>query len=142
RTSTAHAEGGKREYSILTKKLTGENGVLKKLHGIHLEWTKDSTGKTNFKEIPGSEFTWDVDLLFIAMGFVGPEKNPLLNMLDVALDARGNVKTDDKKMTSVAGIFAAGDMRRGQSLIVWAIAEGRQCAKAIDEYLMGTSELA
>jgi len=142
RTSSAHAEGGEREYSILTKKLSGENGILKKLHGVKLEWTKDeATGRSSFKEIPGSEFTWDVDLIFLAMGFVGPEKNPLLSGLKLELDNRGNVQTDAKKMTSSKGIFAAGDMRRGQSLIVWAIAEGRECAKAIDEYLMGSTEL-
>ncbi len=142
RTSSAHDEGGTRDYAIMTKKLTGENGQLKKLHAIRLQWSKSDDGKMSFTEILGSDFTIDVDLLFLAMGFVGPEKNDLLNKLGVELDTRGNVKADDNKMTSIPKIFTAGDMRRGQSLIVWAIAEGRQCAKGIDLFLMGETELS
>ncbi|MDO8519870.1 MAG: glutamate synthase subunit beta [Deltaproteobacteria bacterium] len=142
RTSPAHAEGGIRDYSILTKKLIGESGHLKKLHAVKLEWvTPANGGRPSFKEIPGSEFTIDCDLLLLAMGFTGPEKKGAIEELGVKLDERGNVFTDETKMTSVPGIFAAGDMRRGQSLIVWAIAEGRQCAKAMDQYLMGETEL-
>lgn len=142
RTASAHAEGGERDYAVMTKKLIGENGQLKQLQGVRLEWQTPPGGRPNFKEIPGSEFTMDVDLLLLAMGFTGPQKKGMLEQLGVAIDNRGNVQTDENKMTSVPGIFAAGDMRRGQSLIVWAIAEGRQCAKAIDLFLMGETELA
>jgi glutamate synthase (NADPH/NADH) small chain len=93
------------------------------------------------REMPGTEFEEDCDLLLLAMGFLGPEKPGLLEQLGVELDARGNVKADENKMTSVPGVFAAGDMRRGQSLIVWAIAEGREAALGIDTYLMGESAL-
>jgi len=149
RTSPAHDEakqvyGGEdvREYSILTKKLSGENGVLKKLHGVRLEWLPSNNGgPPKMQEVPGSEFAMDVDLLLLAMGFVGPEKPGLIQQLGVELDKRGNVVADANHMSSVEGVFAAGDMRRGQSLIVWAIAEGRKCAKGIDQFLMGSSEL-
>lgn len=143
RSSQAHYEGGKRDYAIMTKELTGENGHVKKLKAVRLEWTKpEKTGeRPNFKEIEGSEFELDADLVLLAMGFTGPQQNGLLNDLGLEYDGRGNVKTNEDKMTSVDGIFAAGDMRRGQSLIVWAIAEGRDCARNIDEYLMGETEL-
>lgn len=141
RTSSAHDEGGSREYCVMTKKLTGENGVLKKLQAVRIEWFKEASGRMSFKEVAGSEFELDCDLLFLAMGFLGPEKNELLNGLGVALDARGNVQAGPDKKTSVDGVFSAGDMRRGQSLIVWAITEGRECARSIDCYLMGESEL-
>ena len=93
------------------------------------------------KEVPGSEFGIEADLVFLALGFLGPEKEGLLKNLGVELDARGNVKTGDNYMSSVKGVFAAGDMRRGQSLIVWAISEGRRAARAVDEFLMGRSDL-
>lgn len=143
RTSSAHDEGGIREYSILTKKFSGENGQVKKLHAIKLEWTKPATpgGRPEFKEIPGSEFTIDADLVFLALGFVGPEKYGPIEELKLEQDARGNIKTDAAKLSSEKGVFAAGDARRGQSLIVWAIAEGRECAKSIDKFLMGETEL-
>lgn len=143
RTSSAHDEGGIREYSILTKKFSGENGQVKKLHAIKLEWTKPTTpgGRPEFKEIPGSEFTIDADLVFLALGFVGPEKVGPIEELKLEQDARGNIKTDAAKLSSENGVFAAGDARRGQSLIVWAIAEGRECAKSIDKFLMGETEL-
>ena len=93
------------------------------------------------QEIPGSEFEMDADLVLLAMGFTGPEKNPLFEKLGIELDARSNVKADADKMTTVPGVFVAGDMTRGQSLIVWAIAEGRQAAKGVDKWLMGETLL-
>ncbi len=136
RTSAAHEEGGVQDYSILTKRLSGRNGVLKKLHAVRVEFVQDD-GRMAMKEIPGTEFEEDVDLLLLAMGFLGPERNGLIEQLGVALTDRGNVKADESKMTSVPGVFTAGDMTRGQSLIVWAIAEGRAAARGIDRYLMG-----
>lgn len=142
RTSSAHEEGGDRDYSVATKKFTGVNGVVKKLHGVRLEWIPNANGgPASPREIPGSEFELDADLVLLAMGFLGPEKKGMVEQLGVKLDARGNIAADPNYMTSVPGVFASGDMRRGQSLIVWAIAEGRQCAKGIDKYLMGETEL-
>jgi len=140
RVSSAHEEGGERDYCILTKRLSGENGVLKKLHAVRLEWVNEG-GRQVMREIPGTEFEQEVDLLLLAMGFLGPEPGGVLDQLGVELDARGNVKSDANKMTSVPGVFTAGDMTRGQSLIVWAIAEGRQAARGIDRYLMGDTVL-
>ncbi len=140
RTSSAHEEGGDRDYSILTKQLTGEDGVLKKLHGVRVEFVPEG-GRQVMKEVPGTEFEEDVDILLLAMGFLGPEKPGMIEQLGVDLDARGNVKGDENKMTSVPGVFTAGDMTRGQSLIVWAIAEGRDAARGIDAYLMGDTAL-
>lgn len=143
RVSPAHAEaqevykGEVRDYCILTKKLIGEKGQLKKIQAVKLEW-KD--GK--FKEIPGSEFELEVDLLLLAMGFTGPQKQGPIEQFGLKLTQRGNIEVDSKFMTSEKGIFAAGDSQRGASLIVWAIAEGRKCARSMDEYLMGHSELA
>ena len=141
RTSTSHEEGVNREYAVMTKKLSGENGKVKKLHAIRLEFgEKDpNTGRRPMKEIPGSEFELDADLVLLAMGFLGPVKNGMLEELGVDLDERGNVKSDENKMTSVPGIFAAGDMRRGQSLVVWAINEGRSAAEGVHQYLMSDS---
>jgi len=136
RTSSAHEEGGGREYSVLTKKLTGRNGHVEQLHGIRVEFE----GR-NMREIPGSGFTIDVDLVLLAMGFLGPEKKGMLEQLGVVINERGNVATNAEKMTSIPGVFAAGDMSRGQSLIVWAIREGRQAARFIDKYLMGFTDL-
>ncbi|MCH2657605.1 MAG: glutamate synthase subunit beta [Dehalococcoidia bacterium] len=140
RVSSAHEEGGVRDYSILTKHLSGENGILKKLHAVRVEMTFED-GRMQLKEIPDSEFEVEVDLLLLAMGFVGPERNGLVNELGVKLTDRGNIWADENKMTSIDGVFTAGDMTRGQSLIVWAIAEGRTAARHIDEYLMGSSVL-
>ena len=140
RVSSAHEEGGIRDYSILTKHLSGENGVLKKLHGVRVEFVLED-GRQEMREVPGSEFEEDVDLLLLAMGFLGPEKPGMLEQIGVELSERGNVKADENKMTSVPGVFTAGDMTRGQSLIVWAIAEGRAAAKGIDQYLMGETVL-
>jgi glutamate synthase (NADPH/NADH) small chain len=139
RVSSAHEEGGEREYSIQTKYLSGENGVLKKLHGNHIEFVRED-GRMVMKDVPGSEFEEDVDLILLAMGFLGPERY-MLEQLGVEVNERGNVKADKDKMTSVPGVFTAGDMTRGQSLIVWAIAEGRAAARGIDRYLMGETPL-
>ncbi len=136
RTSSSHEEGCSRDWAIATKKFTGTNGVVEKLHAIRVEWVD---GK--LVEIPGSEFELKADLVFLAMGFVSPMQK-MLEAFGVEKDARGNVRanTDDYR-TSVDRVFAAGDVRRGQSLIVWAIREGRQCARSVDEFLMGSSVL-
>ncbi len=136
RTSTSHEEGVTRDYSIATKRLSGEDGKLKKLHGVRLEWSKDpATGQMKMNEIPGSEFEMECDLLLLAMGFLGPVKKGMLEELGVELDPRGNVKADEHKMTSIPGVFTAGDMTRGQSLVVWAIQEGRAAAQGVDRFL-------
>jgi glutamate synthase (NADPH/NADH) small chain len=140
RVSSAHEEGGLRDYSILTKRLSGENGVLKKLHAVRVEFISEN-GRQSMRETPGTEFEVEVDLLLLAMGFLGPEKDGMLAQLGVEFTDRGNVKADETKMTSVPGVFTAGDMTRGQSLIVWAIAEGRDAARGIDRYLMGETAL-
>jgi glutamate synthase (NADPH/NADH) small chain len=147
RTSSAHEEaaetfgGDVRDFSINTKKFSGGNGVVKKLHGIKLEWSKDAAGKRAMKEIPGSDFELDCDLCLLALGFVSPEHEGPIDQLGLTKDARGNVKVDDNYMTNVPGVFAAGDIRRGQSLVVWAISEGRQAARGVDCFLMGRSDL-
>jgi glutamate synthase (NADPH/NADH) small chain len=134
RTEGAHEEGGIRDWSIATQKFTGDaNGNVKQLHAIRVG------APPTFEPIPGSEFTMDADLVLLAMGFLGPVRNGLLDQLGVALDQRGNVATNANYMSSVPGIFAAGDMRRGQSLVVWAISEGRKAAEEVDRYLQKES---
>ena len=140
RVSAAHEEGGARDYSILTRRLSGDGGVLKKLHGVRVEFLTED-GRQTMREIPGTEFEEEVDLLLLAMGFVGPEKPGMLAQLGISITPRGNVESDESKMTSIPGVFTAGDMTRGQSLIVWAIAEGREAARGIDRYLMGETVL-
>jgi glutamate synthase (NADPH/NADH) small chain len=135
KTSTSHEEGGERYWSVLTKKFTGENGSVKKLTCVRVDFVKDEKGCPLVKEAPGTEFEIEGDLIILALGFLHPEHNGLLKELGVAFDAKGNVKTDENYMSSVKGVFAAGDMRRGQSLIVWAIQEGRCAASAINTYL-------
>ncbi len=136
RTSSSHEEGCQRDWAVATKRFEGKNGKIEKLIAARVEW-KDG----QMREVPGSEFTIKADLVLLAMGFTGPRQG-LLDQLGVAKDNRSNVKADtDKYQTSVGKIFAAGDMRRGQSLIVWAIREGRQCARSVDEFLMGSTEL-
>ncbi len=137
RTSTSHEEGVDRDFAIMTKRLSGENGKLKKLHAVRLEFgPKDPvTGRSTMKEIPGSEFEIEADLVLLALGFLGPVKGGMLDELGVALDERGNVKADQNKMTSIPGVFTAGDMTRGQSLVVWAINEGRTAAEGVHKYL-------
>lgn len=143
RTSTSHEEGVERDYCIMTKRFSGENGQLKKLHAVRLEFgPKDpKTGRPEMKEVAGSEFELDVDLVILAMGFLGPVKSGMLEQFGVKLTERGNVQTDVNKMTNIDGVFAAGDMARGQSLVVWAIQEGRAAARGVDLYLMKQSSL-
>jgi len=140
RVSSAHEEGGTREYSINTKRFLGEDGRVTALEAVRVEMKTDN-GRPTFVEVPGSEQVYPADLVLLAMGFVGPERKDLLEGLGVELDRMGNVKADADKRTSVAKVFTAGDMTRGQSLIVWAIAEGRHAAQSIDEFLMGRSDL-
>ena len=142
RSSAAHEEGGIRDYSILTKRFSGSNGRVEKLHAVRLDWSgRDANGRPAMAEIPGSDFEMDADLVLLALGFLHPEHGGMLEGLAVDLDPRGNVKVDGTRMTSVPGVFAAGDMSRGQSLVVWAIAEGREAAHHIDRYLMGSTLL-
>jgi len=142
RTSSSHEEGVERQWSINTKKLTGDaDGNVNELHGIRLEWTPaEDGGRPQMKEVPDSEFVLKADLVLLAMGFLGPEK-PLLEQFGVELDGRGNVVADSDYATSVPGVFACGDARRGQSLVVWAIWEGREAARGVDAFLMGATEL-
>jgi glutamate synthase (NADPH/NADH) small chain len=141
RVSSAHEEGGERLYSIATQKFSGDaNGQVTTLHASQVEMvTRD--GRTEFKPVPGSDVALPAGLVLLAMGFTGPETAGALTKLGVRLTERGNVWRDERWMTSVPGVFTAGDMQRGQSLIVWAIAEGRSCARGVDEYLMGRSVL-
>ena len=142
RLSAAHEEGGARGYNILTNGFSGTNGTVERLHASRISWgTPDSTGRPKMEEVAGSEFDVETDLVLLALGFVHPERDGMLSELGLALDERSNVKTDRDKMTSVPGVFAAGDMVRGQSLVVWAMAEGREAARGIDKYLMGTTTL-
>ena len=142
RSSSAHEEGGVRDYNIQTKSFTGVDGQVAKLHGIRLEWgPPDETGRPSMKELEGTDFEIEADLVLFALGFLHPEKNGMLDDFGVELDGRGNVSTNTDRMTSVPGVFAAGDMHRGQSLVVWALAEGRQAAHGVDKYLMGATEL-
>jgi glutamate synthase (NADPH/NADH) small chain len=135
RVESSHEEGGMRDWSVSTVKFTGdEHGRVRQLHAVRVD--------AKLNPISGTEFSMDADLVLLAMGFLGPVKNGLVERLGVKLDARGNVSTDDRHMSSIPGVFAAGDMRRGQSLVVWAIAEGRKAARGIDLYLMGESGLA
>jgi len=142
RTSTSHEEGCEREFSIETKEFLGdESGRVNGLRTVRVEWIKDANGRPTFKEVPGSEKIWPAQLVLLAMGFVGPEKNGMIEQLGLELDPRGNVKCNEQYMSTVEGVFAAGDMRRGQSLVVWAIHEGREAARAVDKFLMGVTHL-
>jgi glutamate synthase (NADPH/NADH) small chain len=130
RVETSHEEGGARDWSVMTERFTGDDrGRVTQLHAVRVG------PAPKFERIAGSEFTLDTDLVLLAMGFTGPVKSGLIEQLRVTLDARGNVVADENHMTSVDGVFAAGDLRRGQSLVVWAIAEGRRAAAGIDGYL-------
>jgi len=143
RVSSSHAEGGKRDFSVLTKRFIGENGVAKKLQACHVEFvpSDNGTGRSEMREVPSSQFEIPAELVLLAMGFLGPVKKGMIEQLGVELDQRGNVKADEDKMTSIPGIFTAGDMTRGQSLVVWAIHEGRAAARSIDKFLMGSTIL-
>lgn len=142
KTSSSHEEGGERHWSVLTKKFIGKNGRVEKLSCVRVEFSK-SDNKTCpiMQEVPGSEFEVEADIVILAVGFIHLEHNKLIAELGVELDSRGNVKTDKNFMTSVEKVFSAGDMRRGQSLVVWAISDGRKAAHAIDKYLMGKTLL-
>ena len=142
RTSSSHEEGCERDWSVATKRFEGVNGQVEKLVAVRVEWQRDGSGTMRMVEVPGTEFEIKADLVLLAMGFTGPGETGLVEQFGVERDARTNVKasTDDYR-TSLPNVFAAGDMRRGQSLVVWAIREGRQCAHAIDAYLMGSSSL-
>jgi glutamate synthase (NADPH/NADH) small chain len=134
--------GDPRTYSISTKKFVGDaQGNLQSLHTVQVTWEKGADGRPKLVDVPGTEKVWPAQLVLLAMGFLGPEET-LVKALGVATDERSNAKADFGKFsTSVKGVFAAGDARRGQSLIVWAIAEGRQCAREVDRYLMGETQL-
>jgi glutamate synthase (NADPH/NADH) small chain len=142
RTSSSHEEGCQRDWAVATKRFEGVDGKVTKLIAARVEWTRQADGQMRMTEVPDSEFELPADLVLLAMGFTGPAAHGLMNELAPERDARSNVKanTDDYR-TSVDRVFAAGDMRRGQSLVVWAIREGRQCARAVDAYLMGSTEL-
>jgi glutamate synthase (NADPH/NADH) small chain len=136
RIESAHEEGGKRDWAINTVKFTGdEHGNVRQLHGIRVGTPP------KFEALAGTEFTMDADLVLLALGFLGPVKQGMIEQLGVNLDPRGNIAAGADYMSSVPGVFAAGDMRRGQSLVVWAISEGRKAAISVDKYLMGSSSL-
>ncbi|WP_234121053.1 glutamate synthase subunit beta [Clostridium hydrogenum] len=141
KTTSSHEEGCIREFCVSTKKVEGKDGFIENLKGIRVEWEKDASGRMSMKEVEGSEFEQKVDLILIAMGFVHPQHEGAINDLGLKLDGRGNVVADENYKTSDDKVFTAGDMRTGQSLVVHAIHDGRQAAKAIDEYLMGESSL-
>ncbi len=142
RTSSSHEEGAHRDFAVATKRFEGRDGKVEKLIAVRVEWKADASGQMRMQEVPGSEFEIKADLVLLAMGFLGPTQAGLVEQLNLEKDARTNVAADVYSYrTSVPKVFAAGDMRRGQSLVVWAIREGRQCAHAVDEFLMGTTLL-
>ena len=131
-----------RDWAVLTKHAIGANGRIEALECVRVEWAKDANGRFQMRDVAGSAFPLKADLVLLAMGFLGPRKAGLVDQAGTELDPRSNVKANvvDYK-TTADKIFACGDMRRGQSLVVWAIREGRQCARAVDQFLMGTSDL-
>jgi len=142
RTSSSQEEGAIRDWSVSTKSIEGENGKVTAINCVRVDWKKEDNGQWKMAEIPGSEFQLKADMVLLAMGFVHPVHEGMLQELGVDLDPRGNVQADTEQyQTSIEKVFSAGDMRRGQSLVVWAIREGRQCARAVDEFLMGSSDL-
>lgn len=142
RTSSSHQEGCERDWSVQTKRAVGEGGRVTALECVRVDWQLADGGQMKLVEVPGSQFTLKADLVLLAMGFTGPVKHGLLEQANVELDGRGNVKAPvTNYQTSKPKVFACGDMRRGQSLVVWAIREGRQCARGVDEFLVGNSEL-
>jgi glutamate synthase (NADPH/NADH) small chain len=141
RTSSSHEEGCERQWCVTTKRFEGENERVTRIHCAKVEWVQDN-GRWVMTEIPGSEFALQADLVLLAMGFVHPVHEGLIQELGIQTDDRGNVRADTQRyQTSLPKVFSAGDMRRGQSLVVWAIREGRQAARAVDEFLMGRSDL-
>jgi glutamate synthase (NADPH/NADH) small chain len=142
RTSSSHEEGCERDFAVTTKRFIGSNGKLEAMVCARMEWVVGDDGRQTLTEVEGSEFELKADLVLLAMGFVGPRHEGFVTQAGVDLDPRGNVKAPvTDYQTTAANIFSCGDMRRGQSLVVWAIREGRQCAQAVDAYLMGTSKL-
>ena len=141
KTTTSHEEGCNRDWNITTRKFTGEDGKVTTLHASKVEWTRNEKGMQQMNEIPDSEFELKVDLVILAMGFLHPQHEGMLTDLALDFDNRGNVIVDDNYMTNLQGVFAAGDMKKGQSLVVWAIYEGRAVTKNIDKYLMGETSL-
>jgi glutamate synthase (NADPH/NADH) small chain len=143
RTAPAHHEGGcERDWAVLTKRAVGENGRVTALDCVRVEWARDAQGRMQMQEVAGGGFTMKAELVLLAMGFLGPRRPGLVEGSGLALDPRGNVRANTQDYrTSAPKVFAAGDMRRGQSLVVWAIREGRQCAAAVDEFLMGSTTL-
>ena len=142
RTSSSQEEGCNRDWSVATKSFKGVEGRVSQLRAVRLEWKKDLQGQMTMSEVPDSEFEIQADLVLLAMGYLHPVHEGLLTQLGVTLDGRGNVAANtDQYQTSIPKVFSAGDMRRGQSLVVWAIREGRQAARAMDEFLMGRSDL-
>lgn len=136
RVESSHEEGGIREWAVSTTGFAGdENGRVARLHAVRVG------PPPKFEPVPHSDFTIDADLVLLAMGFTGPVRGGMVEQLGLRLDLRGNIATNDNHMTSAPGVFAAGDMRRGQSLVVWAIADGRKAARAVDKYLMGRTRL-
>ncbi len=142
RTSSSQEEGCDRDWAVATKSFSGGEGRVQVLHAVRVEWVKDAEGRWQMNEVPGSEFDIRADLVLLAMGFVHPVHDGMLDQLGTKRDPRGNVEADTSRyQTSLPNVFSAGDMRRGQSLVVWAIREGRQCARAVDEFLMGRTDL-
>jgi glutamate synthase (NADPH/NADH) small chain len=141
RPSSSHEEGCARVFSILTKQFIGKKGTLQKLQTVEVKFAPNPGGPLKLEEVPGTEKEWPADLVLIAMGFVGPEADSFVVQLGCEIDKQGNIKADANYMTTVPGVFSAGDARRGQSLIVWAISEGREAARCVDLHLMGKSDL-
>ena len=142
RTSSSHLEGADRDWSVATKAFTGDDGRVTGLELVRNEWKQNENGQFSMAELPATKFHLKADLVLLAMGFIHPKPAGLLDELSIALDERGNVKADETSYkTSRKNVFVAGDMRRGQSLVVWAIKEGRRAARAVDEHLMGMSTL-
>ena len=142
RTSSSQEEGCERMWSVATKRFNGENGQLTSVDCIKVEWQQDDKGQWQMSEVAGSEFQLKADLIFLAMGFVHPVHQGMINELELEKDTRGNISANtDNYQTSIDKVFSAGDMRRGQSLVVWAIREGRQAARSVDQFLMGSTGL-
>jgi glutamate synthase (NADPH/NADH) small chain len=141
RSSSSHEEGGHRHWRVLTKRFIGDKGRVRSLETVTVQWIEDTGRPLRFQEVPGSQQIWSADLVLLALGFTGPEPDTIVSQLGLTLDDRGNIPTGSDYMTSRRGVFAAGDARRGQSLIVWAISEGREAARAVDQFLMGHTSL-
>ncbi len=141
KTTTSHEEGAIREWCIETIKFLGQDDRITSIEAVKVKWEKDDSGRPLKIVVPKSKTTEKIDLVLIAMGFVHPEHNGIVEDLNLKLDNRGNVSADDNYMTNIEGVFSAGDMRRGQSLVVWAMHEGRRAAKSVDKYLMGETSL-